>query len=179
MKNIIIKYGIISGLISAGLMLTTSLIAKVVGASLFYDYGMYIGYTSMLIAMAVIFLANRHYRDNLNHGSLTFVQGLMVGMGVTVISCIFYSLMWLVVYYNLMPNFMQDYVNYEIEKMTSAGASAESIAKMKSDMVVYQEMYSSPLKIFLITLLEPLPVGLLLTFVFALVQRKSHSLKEA
>ena len=177
MKNIIIKYGIISGVISAGLMLTTSLIAKVVGASLFYDYGMYIGYTSMLIAMAVIFLANRHYRDNLNNGSLTFVQGLMVGMGVTVISCIFYSLMWLVVYYNLMPNFMQDYVNYEIEKMTSAGASAESIAKMKSDMVVYQEMYSSPLKIFLITLLEPLPVGLLLTFVFALLQRKGTKLE--
>ncbi|MBK8388926.1 MAG: hypothetical protein IPL23_06355 [Saprospiraceae bacterium] len=79
----------------------------------------------------------------------------------------------------MMPNFMEDYVNYEIEKMTIAGASAENIAKMKSDMVVYQEMYSSPLKIFLITLLEPLPVGLLLTFVFALVQRKSHSLKEA
>ncbi|HOY15020.1 MAG TPA: DUF4199 domain-containing protein [Saprospiraceae bacterium] len=179
MKNIIIKYGIISGLISAGLMLLSNLVAKAIGPKLFFDYGMYIGYTSILIAMAVIFLANRHYRDNLNNGSLTFVQGLIVGMGVTVISCIFYSLMWLVVYYNLMPNFMEEYINYEVEKMTSAGASAESIAKMKSDMVVYQEMYSSPLKIFLITLLEPLPVGLLLTFIFALVQRKSSSLHEA
>lgn len=160
-------------MIAAALMFITQLIAKATGSNMFtFEYGLYIGYTSILIAMAVIYFAIKYYRDNVNGGNMTFGQGLLIGMGVTAISCIFYSLMWLVVYYNFMPNFMEDYANYTIEKMKLAGDSAETIAQMQSEMSGYKEMYSNPFSIFLITLLEPLPVGLLLTFIFAVFQRK-------
>ena len=174
MKNVILKYGAISGLISAGLMLASTLIMLQFGdPAQHFESGAYIGYTCIFLAMAVIYAAIRYYRQSINGGRVSFVQGLLIGLGITVISCIFYSLMWLGVYYNFMPNFMDEYINYQVSKMEAAGSSAESIQAMKTQMDGYKAMYSSPFNIFLITMIEPAPVGVLVSLISALFLKKS------
>lgn len=174
MKKAILKYGVISGLISAGLMFASMLVMKQFGDNaLHFEYGAYVGYTCIFLAMLMIYAAIRYFREAVNDGKVTFVQGLLIGLGITVISCIFYSLMWLVVYYNFMPTFMDDYVNYQVTKMEAAGSSAESIQAMKTQMDGFKSMYSSPFSVFLITLTEPAPVGILVSFVSALFLKKS------
>lgn len=173
MKSVILKYGLISGLISAGLMFASVLIMKQIGGDkLRFESSMYVTYTCMFLAMIVIYTAIKYYREAVNGGRVSFLQAIVIGLGITAISCILYSLMWLVVYYNFMPNFMDEYVQYQVSKMEAAGASLEKIDLMKTQMESYKVMYNSPFKIFLITLIEPTPVGVLISLVSSLFLKK-------
>jgi hypothetical protein len=137
-----------------------------------FDYSMIIGYTIIFLAMAAIYFGIRHYRDHLNEGRVSFVQGLLIGLGIALISTIFYSLAWLITYYNFMPDFMDQYIAYSIEKMNASGASADEISKFSADVEKYKEMYKSPLMIFFITMIEPLPVALPVAFLSAFILKK-------
>lgn len=173
MKNVIIKYGLISGAIAAVLMLTTTLILKSYGYDkLGFDNSAYVGYTSIVLAMAVIFFGVKTYRDEANEGKITIGKAFLIGLGIALISCVCYSLMWLVVYYNFMPNFIEDYTKFSIEKLKSTGASATELARHQAQLAQYAELYKSPLSIFAITLTEPLPVGIVVALVSALILKR-------
>ena len=123
MKNTIIKYGLISGALSAGGILIITLIFKSYGFDkVGFENSAYIGYSLIILSMAVIFFGIKAYRDNENDGQVSFKNGLLIGLGIALISCICYSLMWMVVYYNFMPNFMDDYADFSIKKLKESGA---------------------------------------------------------
>jgi hypothetical protein len=173
MLHTILRYGIISGLIVASLMFITQMTIYGLGIQKeTFDYGMIIGYTTIFLASIAIYYAVRHFRDVRNDGKITFLQGLSIGLGVTVISGIFYSLMWMVVYYNFMPDFMDQYATYSIEKMQQAGATADEIKQFSKDMEGYKSMYKSPVNIFFLTMTEPLPVTFSVSLISALLLRK-------
>lgn len=173
MKSVVLKYGIYSGLISAGLMLVSFVLMKQLGDNkVSFEYSAYIGYTCIFLAMVVIYAAIRHFRDTENGGKVSFLQGLAIGLGITFISCIFYSLMWLVVYYNLMPDFMDQYASYQEDKMLASGEGQEAIDQMKAQMESFKEVYKSPFQIFLFTMIEPAPVGVLVSLVSSLFLKK-------
>jgi hypothetical protein len=173
MKNVILRYGIISGIVIASIMLLSTLIIKGLGIEKAnFEYGMIIGYTNMILAFSAIYFAIRKYRDTHNDHKLSIKDGIFIGLGITVIATIFYSLMWLFVYYNIIPNFMEDYSAYVLEKLEASGASGAAIEQHNNDMASFKAMYNSPLSIFLITLIEPLPVGIIITIVSTLVLRR-------
>lgn len=173
MKQVITKYGLISGAISAILLFGVTLIFKYIGFdNVGFDNSAYIGYGSMLISMSVVFFAIRTYRDQQNDGMITFGKGLLIGLGITAIACIVYSLAWLVIYYNFIPTFMDDYAAYCIQKAEATGASKAELTKTLADVNQMKEWYKNPFLIFALTLLEPLPVGLLISLVSAGVLRK-------
>lgn len=173
MKNTIIKYGLISGVISAVLMLISTLTIKNIGYDkVGMDNAALIGYTLIILAMSIIFMGIKSFRDEVNQGSVGFTKALLIGLGITVISCVCYSLMWLVVYYNFMPNFMDDYANYYIEKLKSSGATESDINQAMTEMQSIRGMYQNPLSIFAITLTEPLPVGVIVSFIAAFILKR-------
>jgi hypothetical protein len=77
-----------------------------------------------------------------------------------------------IVYFNFLPDFGDKYAAYAIEKARAAGASADEIAKQTEEMRKFKEMYSNIFVNAAFTFLEPLPVGLPMTLISALILRK-------
>ncbi|MFN8347118.1 MAG: DUF4199 domain-containing protein [Spirosomataceae bacterium] len=177
MKQTIIRYGLISGVISSALMTATSLIGKYIiekhgGLKQFFDNGAYLGFTCIILSLTLVFIAIKTYRDQQNDGRITFGKAFLIGISVTAISCTCYALTWLIFYYNVFPTFMEDYAVYQLQKMKEEGATAATLAKQAIEMRSFNEKYQNPLFNFGLTFMEPFPVGLLMTAVSALLLKK-------
>jgi Protein of unknown function (DUF4199) len=173
MKNTIIKFGLISGGISAIFLTAVTLILKYQGYDkVGFENSAYFGYGSIIIAMSVVYFGIKSHRNSEQNPSFTFWKGFLVGLGIVMISCIMYSLAWMVIYYNFIPNFMDDYAQFCVKKATDAGASQTELKKTVADLNQMKEWYKSPVLVFLITLTEPLPVGLLVAVLSAFSLRR-------
>lgn len=177
MRQTIIRYGLISGVISSTLMLVTSLIGKYMiekqgGVEKFFDYGAYFGFTGIILSLTLVFIGIKSYRDQHNAGRITFGKGFQIGILVTVISCVCYALTWLICYYNFFPTFMEEFGAYHLQKLKESGESAAEMAKQAAEMKRTNELYQNPFYNFALTFMEPFPVGLLMTAVSAFVLKK-------
>jgi hypothetical protein len=173
MKNTITKFGLISGSISVVFLIGVTLILKYQGFDqVGFENSAYFGYGSMIIAMSAVYFGIKSQRNSEKNPSFTFWKGFLVGLGIVIISCIMYSLAWMVIYYNFIPNFMNDYAQFCVKKATDAGASQAELKKTIADLNQMKEWYKSPILVFLITLTEPLPVGLLVAVVSAFFLRR-------
>jgi hypothetical protein len=175
MKKTILRYGLISGLVSAALMLATVPFLEKIGN----NFGYVVGYTGMVLSFLLVYFGVRSYRDEVGGGQITFGRAFAVGLGITLISCVFYVVTWEIVYFNFMPHFMDDYGKRVLEQARAAGASAATLdAKMKEIQHV-KEVYQNPLLNALMTFIEPFPVGLVITLLSAAVLRKKPSVPVA
>jgi len=171
MKKIVLTFGVISGLISAGLMLANVSFVYRIG----FDKGLYIGYTIIVLSFLMVFFGIRSYRETVGGGQISFGRGFTVGILITLISCAFYVGMWLIVYYNFLPDFGDKYGAYIIEQSRAAGASAEEIAKQAAEMQDMKRLLDNPFLNAAVTFLEPFPVGLIITLISALVLRRRRA----
>jgi hypothetical protein len=170
MRKTILTYGLISGAISALMMFATVTISDRIG----YEKGEIIGYTTIILSFTLVFFGIKSYRDRIGKGSITFGKAFTVGLLIALISSACYVIAWLIVYYNFYPDFMEQYANHVVEKMQASGASQEAIDATMNKMDQYKEMYKNPLIVVLLTYMEILPVGLLVTLISAFIlKRKS------
>ncbi len=173
MRNIVLKFGLISGALLSAMMAITIPLQDAIG----FDYGMIVGYTTMVLAFLLIYFGVRSYRDTAGGGSVTFGRAVKVGALIALISSCCYVATWQVMYFNFMPDFTAKMSAHSLEKARAAGESEESIAKKRKEMEEFEAMYQNPVINAAITLLEPLPVALLMTLVSAgvLSRRKMAS----
>jgi len=165
MKKTIITFGLISGAISAVMMVATVPFADKIG----FDKGLIIGYTSIVLSFLLVFFGIRSYRDNVGNGQITFSRAFAVGIGITLISCVCYVVTWEVIYFNFMPDFMEKYGAHMVEKAKASGGSVEAV---QAQVKKYKEMYDNPLTNAAMTFIEPFPVGLVITLISAAVLRR-------
>ncbi|HSB29441.1 MAG TPA: DUF4199 domain-containing protein [Pyrinomonadaceae bacterium] len=170
MKKVVLTFGLISGAISAVFMFATLPFHDKIG----FDKGVYVGYSAMVLAFLLVFFGIRSYRDNVGGGYISFGRAFSVGILITLISCACYVIAWEIIYFNFMPDFVEKYSTYIVEKARNSGASPEDIAKQVESMKNFKAMYDKPLWNVLMTFMEPLPVGLLVTLVSALILRKKR-----
>jgi len=168
MKKTVLTFGLISGVIISVLMLATLPFAHQIG----FSRAMIVGYTNMVLSFLLVFFGIRSYRENVGNGQISFGRALSVGLLIMLISCAFYVITWEIMYFFLMPNFLNEYSAYMVENMRASGASAEQINQQVEQMKQFQVLYSNPLINVAFTLLEPLPVGLVMTLISALILRK-------
>lgn len=167
MKKIILTFGLISGVISSGMMIATLPFLEKIG-----NAGYVVGYTSIVLSFLLVFFGVRSYRETQGDGYITFARGFGVGIGITLISCVFYVVTWEIVYFNFMPHFMDNYGAQTIEKMRASGASAAAIQKQVEAMQHFNEMYKKLWYNAMMTFIEPFPVGLVITLLSAAILRK-------
>ncbi len=172
MKNIITKYGLISGVISGILLFITTLLFKYVGFDKIGNYSMLMGYTGMLASLSFIYFGVKAFRDQQSDGSISFLKAFLIGLGIMAISCIIYGLVWLIIYYLFIPTFMDDYASYCIQKTKTEGATAQELQKQIESMNQMKEWYKNPFSIFAITIMEPTPVGFIISLFSAFVLKK-------
>ena len=168
MRQTVVKFGLLSGAVSAVLMLATLPFIDAIG----FDRGEIVGYTAMILSFLFVFFGIRAYRDTSGNGRITFARGLSVGLLITLISCVCYVLTWEVVYFKFMPDFGDKYAAYMIQHARAAGASAEAIAAAARQAQEFKQMYDNLLFNAGVTFLEPLPVGFVMTLLSAVILRK-------
>jgi hypothetical protein len=168
MKKTILTFGVISGAISALMMVATVPFADRIG----FDRSEYVGYTIIVLSFLLVFFGIRSYRDNVGKGQITFTKAFAIGISITLISCIFYVVTWEILYFNFMHDFMDKYGAYMVAKLTASGASAAAIQTKLQEVQKYKELYENPLFNAMMTFLEPFPVGLGITLISAAVLRK-------
>jgi len=170
MKKIILKNGIISGLIVSALMaVSLALGLDQISNSL----AMAFGYANMAIAFIFVFVAIKTFRDRENGGVITFGKAFRIGLLVSLIASTFYVATWLVEYYCFIPDFMEKYSAHIIEQMKTDGHTAAEIAAKTEEMRKMSLMYKSPVMVILFTYAEIFPVGLLASLIAAAVYRRN------
>ena len=170
MRKIVLTFGLIAGAV----MSATFLIAIPFKEQIGFDNGMLVGYTSMVAAFLAVYFGVRQYRDQVAGGTITFARALGVGLAITLVACVCYVLMWQIVYYNFMPDYLDEYAAYMLEKERAAGATAAQLEAQQQEMAQFKEMYANPLINAAFTILEPLPVGVLISLISAGVLRRGR-----
>jgi hypothetical protein len=172
MKKTILIFGVISGAISSLMMAATVPFVHRISN----NQALVLGYTTMVLSFLLVFFGIRSYRDNAGNGQITFSKAFAVGICITLISCIFYVGTWEIIYFNFMPNFMDEYGTHMVEKLKASGASAEAIQAKVLEMNKFKEQYKNPLFNAAMTFIEPFPVGLVITLISAgILRRKPQS----
>jgi len=171
MRKTVLTFGVISGLISAVMMLATVPFMHKISS----DKGLIVGYTTIVLAGLLVFFGIRSYRDNASGGRLTFARGLAVGILISLLSNCFYVATWEVVSYKFMPDFAEKYAGQMVEHAKSSGASQQKIDETARQAADFVRNYHNPLYKISMTFLEPFPVFLVITLVSAAILRKKSS----
>jgi hypothetical protein len=173
MKKIVLTFGLISGVVSAVLMFSTIPFVDRIG----YDNATYFGYTSIVMSFLFVFFGIRSYRENIGNGAISFGRALSVGILITLISCAFYATSWQIISYTFMSDFLDKYSAYVVEHAKASGESAAAIEAKRQELEYFKKLYANPFLRWLMTfLVEPLPVGLLVTLVSSVILRKKPRL---
>jgi hypothetical protein len=168
LKKTILTFGVISGVISSLMMIATVPFMERIGS----DRGYVLGYTTIILSLLLVFFGVRSYRDNVAKGQITFGKAFLVGLAITVISCLFYVATWEIIYFNFMPDFMDKYGAQVIQKMQASGATAAAIQQQTEQLDKLKVLYKNPFFNMAMTFIEPFPVGLVITFISAAFLRK-------
>jgi hypothetical protein len=169
MKKTVLTFGLISGVIISVLMGGSLLLSDRIGSG----HSMALGYTIMVASFLLVYFGIRSYRDNNLGGQISFGRAFACGILITLITTACYVVMWEVLYFNFMPHFMDTYFAAQIQSVQSAGLDSATTAARVAAIQHSQQLYQNPLVNIAYTIIEPLPVGLLITLISAAVLRRS------
>ncbi|GAB5554220.1 MAG: DUF4199 domain-containing protein [Saprospiraceae bacterium] len=169
MKNTVLRFG----LIAAGVLVVMMLISLLSMRNQSMDFGAaeIFGYLTMLAALSMVFFGIRNWK-NQQVDPLTFKQGFLVGLYITLIASVIYVISWMVLSNWLAPDFADLYFDKFIEELR---ASDQPIAEIEAQVEKYEankEMYKKPLVQIGMTFLEIFPIGLMVTLISALILRQ-------
>lgn len=173
MKKVVLTFGLISGAISAVLMIATMPFADKLGHA---GAAYVLGYATIVLAALLIFFGVRSYRDNVAGGSVTFGRAFLVGILIALISSAIYVATWEVLLRTAYPDFADKYAAQMIEQAKNSGGGQAAMDKATADAEQFKKMYANPLMNIAFTFIEPFPVGLVVTLISAAVLRKRRAM---
>lgn len=172
MKKNIIIYGLIAGIIVSTLMIfTTNYISHCEG-TVDYETSMLIGYASMLISFSLVFVGVRNYRNKYNGGVISFGKAFRIGILIVLIASTIYVVAWLITYFFFIPDFMEKYSAHELDKLRASGATQMAIDDKAKEMADFEKLYKNPFFNAMMTYVEILPVGLIVTLISSLILKR-------
>jgi Protein of unknown function (DUF4199) len=170
MLPLILRYGIIAGLIVAIPMLWQMLVRGALVESLL------LGYAVMLVALTAVFLGVKHYRDQKLGGVIRFLPALGVGLSISTVACVFYVVGWEISLKYCGCDFIRSYSNAMIEGAKARHASPAQLQQAIAAAESFARMYANPLLRMPLTFVEMFPVGVLVSLLSAGLLRNSRFL---
>lgn len=176
MRKVILTFGLLAGVIVSAFLVIT--IAIWVKSGKIIDFAL-VGYATMVIALSMVFFGIKSYRDNYQSGEIRFWKGFQVGLLITLIASLMYTITW-ETYNRISPTsaaaFVDYYVKCEVDKLKQKGVSAAEIDQKAKDMDDLKRLYSNPAIRFGLTIMEILPIGVIITLISAAILRKKEFL---
>lgn len=165
MRNLVLKYGgLIAAILTAVMLVplafqtTDEMIANM-------ELGEIVGYTTMVVAMGLIFFALREHRNRNLGGVMTFRTGFLTGLAVSAVAAVLFGLAAALFYAWLGPErtheFMQAYVAAKADDVPAELATYES----------QRGLWGNPLFQGFVMFATVLPIGLVMSFAAAAVLR--------
>lgn len=174
MKRIVLTFGLIAGAIVSGFMATSMIIMHNNPEWKAGNLSMIIGYLTMIMSFALIYVAVKTYRDKHLGGSISFGKAFKLGLGVALIASTMYVIMWALLYNFVMPDFMERYTQQMLESAKADSTPAQLQAKA-AEMEQYKAWYKNPVFFVLLTYMEILPVGLVVSLITALILKRKRA----
>jgi len=165
MKKIVLRYGILSGVI------LMSLSAVMLGG-INVDHQEILGYTTMALSLLLVFFGVRKYRDTVGGGAIGFGKAFQVGLLISLVTCAMYVIAWEIAYFNFFPHFLDHYNAHVLAKMRAGGATEAAIQAQAAKLAELARRYKNPLFNSAMTFMEIFPVGLIVTLVSAGILRR-------
>lgn len=165
-----LKYGAVSGAI---------VIAAIIGGMVYADgvggghatSSLWFGYLVMIVALSMIFLAIREYRNKRLGGVIKFFPAFGLGLLVAAIAGLVYVVTWETFLAVTHYPFMENYTAAMIETKRAAGVTAAELDAFVAEMEKAKADYANPLYRLPMTFLEIFPVGLLIALISAAILR--------
>ena len=177
MKKIVFIYGLIAGaIVGAMLMITMPLYES---GTLKMENGEWLGYTTMVIALSMVFFGVKSYRDQHLGGSISFGAGLKIGLLITAVAALIYAFSWEITYHNMKGDFIAQWSTKYMEKLKAKGESEAALIEAQKKMDDYAVMYKNPFIRFAMTLMEIAPVGIIISLLTAGLLRRKEFLPES
>ena len=168
MKKTVLTFGLIAGVIMSVLMDGNVLIEDRIGTG----HGLVLGYTILVASFLLIYFGIRSYRDNTLAGQISFGRAFACGILITLITSVFYVAVWEVLYFNFVPHIMDSFFAAQIHQAQSSGLDPAIVAAQVANIQHSQQLYQNPLVNMAYTIMEPLPVGLIMTLISAAILRR-------
>ena len=173
MKKLVLTYGIISGTIIISSIIVSLAVANMDDSFQALEW---FGYLVMILALSVIFMGIKKYRDEELGGVIKFWTAFKVGIGITLVASLIYVVAWEVNLSVTDHSFIEEYTASQIASKEEAGASAAEIEQVTQEMEELKSRYANPLIRLPITFSEIFPVGLLITLIAGAVLQNSKVL---
>ena len=168
MKKITLKYGFIACLIVLGIPIGTSLFLGFGPES--FDISAIIGYSSILVAMLLVYFAMRHFRDKENNGELYFMDGMKIGTLISAMGGLAWGLYNLIFVVYIMPDFYEQFYAHDSGLAIGTPEFEKGFAEMMNANGFWYTTFGGTLLMFLTVFL----IGLAISIISSLVlQRKT------
>jgi Protein of unknown function (DUF4199) len=174
MKKIVLIYGLIAGAIVSVMLLITMPMYK--NGTLNFDNGELFGYSTMVIALSLVFFGTKSYRDRHLNGIISFGKAVKVGLLISGLASLMYALSWEVSYSQIGEEFTKKMTEHYFEKMKLDGKTDAEIAEERVFFAKFAEMYKNPIIRFTVTVMEIFWVGVVITLLSAGLLRKKEFL---
>jgi hypothetical protein len=169
MKKNILVFGLISGLIVTAMMIYATVSLQ---NNANFKANALLGYASMIVAFAFVFVGIKNARDKYNGGYISFGKAFRTGLYITLIASSMYVIAWVIEYKAFFPDFMEKYAECTLRDMRADGATEAAISKQVVQNAEFAALYKNPIVMILITYAEILPVGLVITVISALILKR-------
>lgn len=168
MKRIILIYGVGAGLavilsIILGLMLS--------GGGELPRAQEVLGYLVMLIALSLIFVGIRRYRDRHLGGSIRFTTAMLIGLGIAAVASVVYVAVWEIYLAQTDYAFIESYTHGVIAAQQANGITDAELQTVTEQMETLKTRYTNPFFRLPMTFMQIFPVGLLITLLSSAVLR--------
>lgn len=172
MKKLIIKFGLIGAVLMVGLgFVSVSLVGSGPDG---YSTGEIIGYTSILVAMSLIVVAQINYRKE-QDGVLSLGEAFKIGLGISSIGGLAFGLYNAIYVLWIDPDFMRNYFAYS-EQIDVTGPGFEARFQEYMDGYgIFATTFGQSLLMFLTVFL----IGFVITIVGGLILQRKGTLKTA
>lgn len=164
MKKTVLRFGSISGFILVKLSAISYLTIGTDPNN--YALSEIVGYTSMVLSLAIIFFALMHHRKKQGH--LNFGQGFVIGLGISTIAALLFAIFDVFYTTVIEPDFMTNYMNYYVEQIKNNPNLSETDRMTQLvELEAYADM--SPAFMGFIMFVTVWMIGIIMTLIAAAI----------
>jgi Protein of unknown function (DUF4199) len=164
------RYALVYGGISGAIAIAV-LVASIALPLPTHATSVWFGYLVMLVALSLIFVGVKRYRDVECGGIIKFGRAFALGLGMALVAALIYIVGWEIFLAATGRDFMAEYTASTVAGMRADGAAPAAIEATQAEMREFGVKYRNPLFRIPITFLEIFPVGLVVALASAALLR--------
>ena len=168
MRKSVLVFGISSGVVGIVMMLATLPYIKnhdSQRADIF-------GYASMVLSALLVFFGIRSHREKESAGRLTYGRGLVVGVLITLVSWVCFSVAFELIYFWIVPDYGETFAACMVERARESGGTPADIDKARSQAAMFRRLWDNPFTNAALTFATLFPVGFAAAAISAAILRK-------